>query len=124
LAQYAVGHLDDDGEFVRGDVLTARDAEFADPLGRRAVILDENGEIRVREIRSRGRSRRGFQDVRMLLPELTAGFAAVSWEDDDHVLLDVSDASTPHGALVRCDVATGDCELATVFKGTRHLLAR
>jgi hypothetical protein len=124
LAQYAVGHLDDDGEFVRGDVLTARDAEFADPLGRRAVILDENGEIRVREIRSRGRSRRGFQDVRMLLPELTAGFAAVSWEDDDHVLLDVSDASTPHGALVRCDVDTGDCVLATVFKGTRHLLAR
>jgi hypothetical protein len=124
LAQYAVGHLDDDGQFVRGDVLTARDAEFADPLGRRAVILDENGEIRVRDIRSRGRSRRGLQDVRMLLPELTAGFAAVSWEDDDHVLLDVSDASVPHGALVRCAVDSGDCELAAVYTGTRHLLAR
>jgi hypothetical protein len=123
-SQYAVGRLDDDGRFVRTDVLTARDAAFSDPAGRRAVVLDDNGEIRVRDIRSRGRSRRGFHDVRMLVPALPSGFAAVSWEDDDHVLLDLSDASTPHGALVRCDVDTGDCELATVFKGTRHLLAR
>jgi hypothetical protein len=124
LSQYAVGRLDDDGHFVRSDVLTARDAVFSDPAGRRAVVLDDEGEIRVRDIRSRGRSRRGFQDVRMLVPALPSGFAAVSWEDDDHVLLDISDASTPHGALVRCDVDTGDCELAVVFKGTRHLLAR
>lgn len=124
LSQYAVGRLDDEGRFVRSDVLSARDAGFSDPAGRRAVVLDDNGEIRVRDIRSRGRSRRGVQDVRMLLPALPSGFAAVSWEDDDHVLLDLSDASTPHGALVRCDVDTGDCELAVVYRGERHLLAR
>ena len=48
--------------------------------------------------------------------------AAARWEDDGHVLLDVSDASLPHGALVRCAVDTGDCELAVRFDGP-HLVA-
>lgn len=122
LSQYAVGHIDD-GRFVRTDVVPARDAEFADPLGHRVVVADEDGEIHVRDIRSRGRSRRGFQDVRLALPPLPDGFASAAWEDDGHVLLDVSDASAPHGTLVRCAVDTGRCEVAVLFRSA-HLVAR
>jgi hypothetical protein len=110
------------GIFRPTTVLSARDADFADPLGHRVLSADAAGEIHVRERVLRGRARRASDDVRLQLPTLDGGFAAVRWEDDDHVLLDVSDASQPHGALVRCDVGTGVCELATRFDGP-HLLA-
>jgi len=87
------------------------------------VYADAEGEIHVREAISRGRSRRGTQDVRLALPALDAGFSAARWEDTDHVLLDVSDASAPDGLLVRCDVQTGACEVAAKFTAP-HLLAR
>lgn len=120
--RYAVGRIVD-GRFVRTDDLAAREAEFADPLGHRVVLADEDGAIHVREIHSRGRSRRGSADVQLSLPPMPDGFSEARWEDDSHVLLDVSDPSAPHGALVRCDVDTGACEIAVVFDGP-HLVAR
>jgi DNA-directed RNA polymerase specialized sigma24 family protein len=121
--QYAVGRVEDDGLFVRTAALTAIDADFADPLGERAVYADEDGEIRVRDFGPRGRSRRGGQDVRMLLPTIGDGFSAVRWEDNDHVLLELSDASVPQGALVRCAVDSGACEVAARFSGP-HVIAK
>jgi DNA-directed RNA polymerase specialized sigma24 family protein len=119
---YAVGRVDDDGLFVRSAALTAVDADFADPRGQRAVYADE-GEIRVRDFGPRGRSRRGGQDVRMQLPTIGDGFSTVRWEDSDHVLLEVSDASIPNGTLVRCAVDTGTCEIAVRFTGP-HVIAK
>jgi len=126
--QYAVGRvddtgIDDTGIFVRTTSLTAIDADFADPRGQRAVYADEAGEIHVRELSPRGRSRRRGQDTRMLLPIIGDGFSAVRWEDNDHILLDVSDASLPEGALVRCAVDTGACEIAVRFAGP-HVIAK
>ncbi|RNM12679.1 hypothetical protein [Nocardioides pocheonensis] len=118
---FAVGSVVD-GTFRPTAVLSARDADFADPLGHRVVYADDSGEIHVRERVQRGRSRRPSPDVRLQLPTLDQGFAAVRWEDDDHLLLDVADASQPHGALVRCDVGTGACEL-TARLDRPHLLA-
>jgi len=120
---YAVGRVDDAGLFVRGAALTAIDADFADPRGQRAVYAEQTGEIRVRDFGPRGRSRRGGQDVRMLLPTIGDGFSAVRWEDNDHVLLEVADASIPDGALVRCAVDTGTCEIAARFTGP-HVIAK
>ncbi|HEX7718036.1 MAG TPA: sigma factor-like helix-turn-helix DNA-binding protein [Marmoricola sp.] len=120
-SQYALGVLDE-GRFVRTAALAARVADFSDPRGRRAVLVDENGETRVLEIAFGRRGRRGTQDVRLRLPAGVGEFTAARWEDDGHVLLDVSDASLPHGALVRCAVDTGDCELAVRFDGP-HLVA-
>jgi hypothetical protein len=57
------------------------------------------------------------------LPALDAGFTTARWEDAEHVLLDVSDASAPAGMLVRCEVQTGVCEVAAKFDAP-HLLAR
>jgi DNA-directed RNA polymerase specialized sigma24 family protein len=119
--QYIVGHLDD-SNFVQTAVLTARIADFTDPLGHRVVYADEDGKIHVREIRTRGRSRRASQEVPLLLPTIAGGFASARWEDQDHVLLDVADASLRDGALVRCAVATGACEIAARFNGL-HLVA-
>jgi DNA-directed RNA polymerase specialized sigma24 family protein len=121
-SHYAVGVLEDDAFLVRGEI-NARQADFGDPHGERVLYADGTGEIHVRERASRGRSRRGSQDVRLGLPALDQGYASVRWEDPDHVLLDVSDASTPDGALVRCEVATGACEIAAALDGP-HLLAR
>ncbi len=121
--QYAVGRVADDGLFVGTAALTAIDADFADPRGHRVVLADEDGEVHVREVGARGRSRRGSQDVRLLLPTLGDGFRSVRWEDADHVLLEVVDASTPNGAFVRCAVDTGMCEIAVRFDGP-HLIAR
>jgi hypothetical protein len=121
--QYAVGQVDDTGVFVPTASLTAVDADFADPRGQRAVYADEAGEIHVRELSPRGRSRRRGQDTRMLLPIIGDGFSAVRWEDNDHILLDVSDASLPDGALIRCAVDTGVCEVAVRFAGP-HVIAK
>jgi len=121
-SHFAFGVLQGDTFLVRGEI-NARQADFGDPLGHRVVYADAEGEIHVREAISRGRSRRGTQDVRLALPALDAGFSAARWEDTDHVLLDVSDASAPDGLLVRCDVQTGACEVAAKFTAP-HLLAR
>ena len=118
---YAVGGIVA-GIFRPTSVLTAKQADFGDPFSRRVVYADDAGGIHVRERALRGRSRRPSQDVSLHLPDLPQGFAAVRWEDPTHVLLDVADASLPHGALVRCDVDTGDCEVATRFNGP-HLVA-
>jgi len=118
---YAVGALDD-GVFRRSTVFSAVQADFSDPFGHRVVYLDEAGEVHVRQRVFRGRSRRGSQDIRLLLPALSGGFAGVRWEDTDHVLLDVADASLPHGALVRCAVDSGTCELAVRFSAP-HVVA-
>jgi DNA-directed RNA polymerase specialized sigma24 family protein len=118
---YAVGSVLD-GVFRPVSVLAAKQADFADPFRRRVVYVDDAGEIHVREWAVRGRSRRPQDDVRLRLPTQPTGFAAVRWEDPDHVLLDLADPSVPHGALVRCDVATGGCEVAVRFDGP-HLLA-
>ncbi len=121
-SQYTLGVLEQ-GRFVATAALAARTADFSDPRGRRAVLVDENGETRVLEIAFGLRGRRGTQDVRMRLPAGTGEFTAARWEDDGHVLLDVADASVPEGALVRCAVDTGACEVAARFTGP-HLLAR
>jgi len=119
--QYAVGDLND-GAFRQTAELAARDADFADPLGHRVVYADREGAVYVREGVLRGRSRRGSLSVRLQLPVLADGFSGVRWEDNDHVLLDVADASLPDGALVRCDVDSGACQLAARFDGP-HLVA-
>jgi DNA-directed RNA polymerase specialized sigma24 family protein len=121
--QYIVGRVYDDARFVRDAALTAIDADFADPRGQRVVYADEVGEIRVREVEPPGRTRRQPQDIRMLLPTIGDGFSSVRWEDNDHVLLEVVDASMPDGAQVRCTVDTGACELAVVFNGP-HVIAK
>jgi hypothetical protein len=117
---FAAGDLRD-GTFFVEDELEARQADFTDPLGRRIVYLDEEGRAFVRQRASRGRPHPA-PAVRLGLP---AGLEqrGVRWEDASHVLLDVEDASLPLGALVRCDVRTGACELAARFDGP-HLLAR
>ena len=119
--EYVVGRIDD-ARFVRTAALVARDADFSDPHGHRVVYVDDDGDVRVREIRYRGRSRRGAQEVRLSLPTIPAGFGRVRWEDGAHVLLDVADASFPDGVLVRCAVGSGRCEIAVRFAG-RHVLA-
>ena len=119
--QYAVGQVEH-GVFLQVAELAAGNADFSDPLGHRVVFADETGEVHVRERDSRGRrSQRFGPDVRMQLPTLRGGFAGARWEDKHHVLLDVYDASMPDGALVRCDVRTGVCELADDLEGP-HLL--
>jgi len=120
-SHFAVGVLEDDA-FLVHDEINARQADFGDPLGRRVVYADTDGEIHVRERPPHGRSRRGSQNVRLQLPVLDQGFTSARWEDDGHVLLDVSDASVPDGALVRCDVGTGACEIAARLDGP-HLVA-
>jgi DNA-directed RNA polymerase specialized sigma24 family protein len=120
-SHFAIGVLQDDA-FLVHDEINAREADFGDPLGHRVVYVDTNGETHVRERAPRGRSRRGTQDVRLQLPAFDEGFSSARWEDDGHVLLDVSDASTSNGVLVRCDVRTGRCETAARFDGP-HLVA-
>lgn len=120
-SHFAVGVLEGDTFFVRAE-LNARQADFADPLGLRVLYADDAGEIRVRDRAQRGRSRRPSPNVRLGLPALGQGYDSVRWEDADHVLLDVSDASLPQGALVRCDVDTGACEVTVRFDGP-HLVA-
>lgn len=117
--QYAVGRLEN-GAFLQVAELVARDADFSDPLGQRVIFADGNGAIHVRELPTRGRNRRGSVDIRLRLP-LLDDFAGVHWEDTDHVILDVYDASAPDGALVRCDVRDGTCELADQLEGP-HVL--
>jgi hypothetical protein len=119
-SHFAVGRLDR-GAFLAEEDIRASNADFTDPRSERIVYADRDGEIHV------GRRRAGFgrdreHDLRLGLPRLAAGFADLVWEDERHVLLDVADDSLPQGALVRCTVATGACELAVRFEG-RHLLA-
>ena len=119
---YAVGKVEGSAFLATGE-LTARTADFGDPLGRRVVYVDQAGETHVRD---RGRSPRGNRrprnDVRLELPLLDAGFAGVRWTDTHHVLLDVSDDVMPYGALVRCNVYSGACEISIRFDGP-HLVA-
>jgi DNA-directed RNA polymerase specialized sigma24 family protein len=117
---YAVGGIVA-GIFRPTSVLTAKQADFGDPFSDRVVYADDAGAIHVRERVLRGSSRRPGQDVRLHLPSLPQGFAAARWEDPEHVLLDVADASLPHGALVRCDVGTGGCEVAARFIGPHRV---
>lgn len=119
-SHYAVGSLEDGVFLVTGE-FTARTAYFGDPLGRRLVYVDDSGETHVRT-RVPRRGRRVPVNVRLQLPLSDAGFTSARWEDDAHVLLDVFDNYLPDGALVRCDVVTGACELASRFDGP-HLLA-
>lgn len=118
---YAFGLLED-GTFRPTVALAAQSADFSDPLGRRIVYADATGDIWVRSRSLRGRSRRPGQVGVLGLPAISGGFASAHWEDPDHVLLDVSDASMPNGALVRCDVRTGGCELAATLDFP-HLVA-
>jgi DNA-directed RNA polymerase specialized sigma24 family protein len=121
-SHYALGQVQDD-VFLQSAELAALHADYSDPLGHRIVYADNEGDIHVREINARGRSRRPAGDIRMRLPTLDDGFADLRWEDGDHVLLDVYDESMPDGALVRCDVGDGACELADDLEGP-HLLPR
>jgi DNA-directed RNA polymerase specialized sigma24 family protein len=119
---FAVGRLDGDAFLARED-LVASNADFADPRGTRIVYATAGGEVRVGR-RGDGSGRDRSHDLRLRLPHLADGYSAVSWEDDTHVLLDVTDASLPDGTLVRCDVGTGACELAYRFRQTLHVLGR
>ena len=118
--QYAAGQIDDSA-FLQVGEIAAIDADYSDPLGLRVVYTDDTGEIHVRDTQFRGRSRRSSSDIMMRLPLLDDGFADLRWEDDQHVLLDVYDETAPNGALVRCDVTDGACELADNLEGP-HLL--
>ena len=120
--QYAAGRIED-GAFLRVAEIAAVDADFSDPQGHRIVYADTAGEIHVREVTTRGRSRRGDPNIRLQLPTIDDGFSAVVWEDSFHVVLDVSDETAPDGALVRCNVTDGVCELADELEGP-HLLPR
>jgi len=118
--QFAVGRLDDLA-FLAEEDLRASNADFSDPRGERIVYADADGEIHV------GRRKVGFgrdraHDLRLRLPRLATGFTDLVWEDSSNVLLDVADTSLPQGALVRCTVATGACELAVRFEAP-HVLA-
>jgi len=117
---YAVGQIDD-GAFLQVAEFVGRDADFTDPLGHRVVYADDDGAVHVRERDLRGRSRRAAPTVTFRLPALDNGYAGLRWEDEDHVILDVYDESAPDGALVRCDVRDGSCELADELEGP-HLL--
>jgi hypothetical protein len=119
--QYAVGQIED-GAFLQVGEIAAQQADFTDPLGHRIVYADEDGVIRVRERDVRGRSRRPAATVTLRLPALDGGYEGVRWEDEEHVILDVYDESAPDGALVRCDVGDGSCQLADELEGP-HLLA-
>jgi DNA-directed RNA polymerase specialized sigma24 family protein len=117
---FAVGRLDGDAFLARED-LVAANADFADPRGKRIVYATPAGEIRVGR-RGDGTDRDRSHDLRLRLPRLPAGYFALAWEDDHHVLLDVTDDSAPHGVLVRCDVDTGACEIAYPFEQALHVL--
>jgi hypothetical protein len=120
--QYAVGQIEHD-VFLQLAEIPALDADFTDPLGHRVVYADNTGDIQVREQNPRGRSRRAASTITLGLPKLDDGFSGLRWEDTEHVLLDVYDESMPDGALVRCDVRDGACELADDLEGP-HLLPR
>jgi len=113
---YAVGELSA-GTFYATGELAARAVHFGDPLGRRVVFVDAAGETHVRGSQ-RPRGRRGVgNDVRLQIPVLDGAFASARFEDTDHVLIDVADDLVPFGALVRCEVTTGACEIALRFDG-------
>jgi DNA-directed RNA polymerase specialized sigma24 family protein len=118
---FAVGRLEA-GAFLAEEDLVATAADFADPRGQRIVYADSAGHVHVGR-RGAGTGHTRPHDPRLRLPSLTAGWSGLTWEDDDHVLLDVTDDSMPRGALVRCDVRSRDCEVAVRFDGP-HLLAR
>jgi hypothetical protein len=137
LAQVVNGHLvvNTGGAFDVGELhgtnlvydeeVSGAIADFADPSARRVAQVDATAN---------GSERNGVwvmkrTDVRdpepprpRLRVPTDATIVDVRWEDAGHVLVDVSDPTAPNGALVRCDVGTGDCELATRFDGP-HLLA-
>jgi hypothetical protein len=119
---YAVGGLRGE-DFLATGRISARAVDFGDPLGRRVVYVDDSGETHVRERLRPRRGRGGANDVRLQLPRLEVGFTSAVWENPDHVLLDVSDDLVPWGALVRCAVDSGTCEIAVRFGGP-HLVAR
>jgi hypothetical protein len=119
-AYFAIGRLRD-GDLLVDQEIGAEQADFADPLGKR-VVYAEDGQIHVRLLEPYGRSR-SLRDVRLALPVLYVPWSSVRWEDSGHLLLDVADASLPNGALVRCDVQSGACELAARFE-SEHLLSR
>ena len=121
-SHYAFGDVRD-GAFRRTASFRTHTAYFGDPLGRRLVYVDEAGEIYVRQRVARRGRRFGPNLVRLELPAITAGFAAARWEDTEHVLLDVFDIYLPEGALVRCQVLTGACEIAARLVGP-HVVAR
>jgi DNA-directed RNA polymerase specialized sigma24 family protein len=118
---FAVGRLEA-GAFLAEEDLVATAADFADPRGKRIVYADSAGHVHVGR-RGVGTGRLRPHDPQLRLPRLTAGWSGLTWEDDDHVLLDVADDSMPNGALVRCDVRSRDCEVAVRFRG-QHLLAQ
>lgn len=119
---YAAGRLLDDGTFLVGYEIDARQADFTDPSGERVVYVDQTGATHVLERTTRGHQRTP-DNVRLQLPRLETGYDAVRWEDAGHVLVDAFDDSLPHGILARCDVESGDCEIAARFDGP-HVLAR
>jgi hypothetical protein len=119
---FAAGRLLDDGTFLVGYEIDARQADFTDPTGERVVYVDETGASHVVERTTRGHPRTP-ENVRLQLPRLATGYDAVRWEDSGHVLVDASDDSSPRGVLARCDVGSGDCEIAVRFDGP-HVLAR
>lgn len=118
---FAVGRLEHDAFLVDEDVV-ATAADFGDPTARRFVYADSTGHLHVGR-RAPGSGRDRSHDLRLRLPRLASGWTGLHWEDGHHVLLDVSDSSLPRGALVRCDVASGFCEIAARFDGP-HLLSR
>lgn len=119
-SHFAVGVLDGNTFLVRDEV-NARAADFGDPRGELVLYADDAGRIHVSERASYAGQRP--PRVRLRLPALEDGYSNVRWEDADHVLLDVDDGSLPHGALARCDVSSGACEIAVRFDGP-HLVAR
>jgi DNA-directed RNA polymerase specialized sigma24 family protein len=121
-SHYAAGRILDDGTFLVGYEIDARQVDFTDPGGERVVYVDQSGATHVLERTTRGHSRTP-DNVRLQLPRLETGYNAIRWEDDNHILVDAFDDSVPHGVLARCDVESGDCEIAARFDGP-HVLAR
>jgi len=119
-AHYAAGQVEGETFLVR-DEINARQADFDDPSVARILYVDGAGTVRVRA-RTLRLGTSTPPPVRLRLPALDQGYAGVWWEDASHVLLDVTDSSMPDGALVRCDVEGGDCEIALRFDGP-HLVA-
>jgi DNA-directed RNA polymerase specialized sigma24 family protein len=119
--RFAVGSIGDDS-FTAEGYLVATIADFTDPRGRRIVYVGGAGEVHVRR-RTPGFGRDQSHDLRLRLPRLRGGTSGIAWEDDDHVLLEVADSSMPLGALARCDVRTGGCEIAVGFADAPHRLA-
>lgn len=89
--------------------LSAVEVDLEDPRGRRIVYWTAEGVGRVI-----WRGERVRAEVELVLPT-TLEVDALTWEDDQHVLVDGVDPALRQRALIRCDARSGECEVADLI---------